>query len=118
MLISRTILIYLALGLIIPFSMERIGGLLREKTTGRGASEESYESGIKAEGDTWMPQYLRYYIYALVFVLFDAETAVLFPWADAFHKIPPLLGIQAMVFIVLLLFGLLYAWKKGALKWE
>ena len=117
-MISRTILIYLALGLIIPFSMERVGRLLRVKTTSSGAMEESYESGIEAVGDTWTPQYLRYYLYALVFVLFDAETAMLFPWADAFHKIPPLLGIQAMVFILLLLFGLAYAWKKGALKWE
>jgi NADH:ubiquinone oxidoreductase subunit 3 (subunit A) len=117
-LISRTILIYLALGLIIPFSMERVGRLLRPKTTRQGAMEESYESGIEAVGDTWQPQYLRYYLYALIFVLFDAETAILFPWADAFHRIPPLLGIQAMVFVGLLLFGLLYAWKKGALKWE
>ncbi|WP_242968570.1 NADH-quinone oxidoreductase subunit A [Sulfobacillus sp. hq2] len=115
---ERIVAIYLILGLTIPFSMERLGRILRPKTDPDSALDTPYESGIAAEGDTWQPQYLRYYLFAMVFVLFDAETAILFPWADAFHQIPPLLGLQAMIFVALLLFGLVYAWKKGALKWE
>lgn len=114
---GRTIVVYLLLGMFIPFSMERLGRFFRSKTPPKGALDATYESGIEAEGDTWQPQYLRYYLYALVFVLFDAETSVLYPWADAFHRIPPFLGIQAIVFVLLLLFGLVYAWKKGVLKW-
>ncbi|PSR25590.1 MAG: NADH-quinone oxidoreductase subunit A [Sulfobacillus thermosulfidooxidans] len=111
------ILIFLVLGILIPVSMERVGRLLRTPSAQTRDRAVPYESGIEAEGDTWQPQFLRYYFYALTFVLFDAETAILFPWADAFHAVPPILGIQAIVFVGLLLFGLVYVWKKGVLRW-
>ncbi len=117
-MIDRIIVMYLALGLFIPFSMERMGRMLRSRAPHQGAMDDVYESGIEAQGDTWQPQFLRYYSYALIFVLFDAETAVLFPWADAFHRIPPFLGLQAMAFVGMLLLGLVCAWKKGALRWK
>jgi len=117
-MIGLTLVLFLAFGVTIPLSMERVGRWLRVPTvSSTGAMGRPYESGIQPEGDTWQPQYVRYYIYALIFVLFDAETAVLYPWADAMNRVPPMLGLQAVVFMAMLLFGLVYAWKKGVLTW-
>lgn len=114
---SLLLVIYLAIGLLIPISMERLGRFFRSPGTDDRQSRTVYESGVEALGDTWQAQSLRYYRYALLFVLFDAETAFLYPWADAFHAINPGLGVQAIVFVILLLSGLVYAWKKGAMEW-
>lgn len=114
---ATVLLLYLAIGLTIPISMELLGRMFRGPTVTEGSAQTLYESGIESLGDTWQAQSLRYYRYALLFVLFDAETAFLYPWADAFKKIPPILGVQAIVFILLLLLGLAYAWKKGVMEW-
>lgn len=105
------------MGLLVPLGMERVGRLLRPRGTPSVDHGAAYESGIVSTGDTWQPQYLRYYLYALVFVLFDAETAFLYPWADAYNRIPPIWGLEAVAFIVLLLLGLAYAWRKGVMEW-
>jgi len=78
---------------------------------------ETYECGIETVGDTWVQFKAQYYIYALIFVIFDIEAVFLLPWAVAYNQIP-LYGVIAMVlFIVLLADGLVYAWRKGDLKW-
>ncbi|HEY4690318.1 MAG TPA: NADH-quinone oxidoreductase subunit A [Anaerolineae bacterium] len=78
---------------------------------------ETYECGIETQGDTWVQFKAQYYIYALIFVIFDIEAVFLLPWAVAYNQIP-LAGLIAMiVFIVLLADGLVYAWRKGDLKW-
>ena len=78
---------------------------------------ETYECGIETEGDTWVQFKAQYYVYALIFVIFDIEAVFLLPWAVAYNQVP-LAGLIAMiVFIVLLADGLVYAWRKGDLKW-
>ena len=78
---------------------------------------DTYECGIETVGDTWVQFKAQYYIYALIFVVFDVEAVFLIPWAVAYNQIP-LAGLIAMiVFIVLLADGLVYAWRKGDLKW-
>jgi NADH:ubiquinone oxidoreductase subunit 3 (subunit A) len=78
---------------------------------------ETYECGIETVGDTWVQFKAQYYIYALIFVIFDIEAVFLLPWAVAYNQIP-LYGVIAMIlFIVLLADGLVYAWRKGDLKW-
>ena len=61
---------------------------------------------------------IRYYIFAMLFVLFDIETVFLFPWAVTFDKIGVIAFVEMMLFIVVLLVGYVYAWKKGALEWD
>ncbi|MGD8455971.1 MAG: NADH-quinone oxidoreductase subunit A [Anaerolineales bacterium] len=79
---------------------------------------ETYECGMETVGDTWVQFKMQYYIYALVFLIFDVEIIFLYPWAVAFNKLP-LLGVLAgVLFIFLLGDGLLYAWRKGALEWS
>jgi NADH-quinone oxidoreductase subunit A len=79
---------------------------------------ETYECGMETVGDTWVQFKMQYYIYALVFLIFDVEIIFLYPWAVAFDKLPLLGVIAGVVFIFLLGDGLLYAWRKGSLEWS
>lgn len=77
----------------------------------------TYECGIEPVGDSWAPFSVRYYIFALLFVIFDVEALFLYPWAVVFRELGGLGFIEMIVFIAVLLFGLIYAWAKGALEW-
>jgi NADH:ubiquinone oxidoreductase subunit 3 (subunit A) len=79
---------------------------------------DTYECGMETVGDTWVQFKVQYYIYALVFLVFDIETAFLFPWAVAFDVIPLFAVLEGVLFILILVGGLLYAWRKGALEWS
>jgi NADH:ubiquinone oxidoreductase subunit 3 (subunit A) len=79
--------------------------------------QETYECGIETVGDTWVQFKVQYYIYALVFLIFDIETVFLYPWAVAFDKLPLFAVFEGIIFILILLAGLIYAWRKGALEW-
>lgn len=91
--------------------------LLRPKKPSK-AKLDTYECGMETVGDTWVQFRSQYYIFALIFVLFDVEAVLLFPFAVAFNAVPLYAVIETIIFILLLLAGLLYAWRKGVLKWE
>jgi NADH:ubiquinone oxidoreductase subunit 3 (subunit A) len=78
---------------------------------------DTYECGIETVGDSWVQFKVQYYIYALVFLIFDIETVFLYPWAVAFDAIPLFAVFEGVIFIMILMGGLLYAWRKGALEW-
>jgi NADH-quinone oxidoreductase subunit A len=78
---------------------------------------DTYECGMETVGDTWVQFKVQYYIYALVFLIFDVEIIFLYPWAVAFDRLDLLGVIAGVLFIFLLGDGLVYAWRKGALKW-
>jgi len=79
--------------------------------------QETYECGIETVGDAWVQFKVQYYIFALVFLVFDIELVFLFPWAVAFDKLPLFAVMEGVLFITILLVGLLYVWRKGALEW-
>ena len=79
---------------------------------------DTYECGMETVGDTWVQFKVQYYVYALVFLIFDVEIIFLYPWAVAFDRLDLLGVIAGVLFIFLLGDGLLYAWRKGALKWS
>jgi NADH:ubiquinone oxidoreductase subunit 3 (subunit A) len=79
---------------------------------------ETYECGIETFGDTWVQFKAQYYIFALVFLIFDVEIVFLYPWAAAFDQLPLFAVIEGVIFILLLVAGLLYAWRKGTLEWQ
>ena len=83
-----------------------------------GERELTYESGMEPIGAAWIQFNIRYYMFALVFVIFDVETVFLYPWAVAFHRLGILAFIEALVFIAILVVALAYAWRKGALEWS
>ncbi|MDQ6993421.1 MAG: NADH-quinone oxidoreductase subunit A [Mariprofundus sp.] len=78
----------------------------------------AYECGFEAFEDARMQFDVRFYLVAILFVIFDLESAFLFPWAVVLHKIGLFGFVEMMMFLVILLVGYIYAWKKGALEWE
>jgi len=79
--------------------------------------QETYECGIETVGETWVQFKVQYYIYALVFLIFDVEAVFLFPWAAAFDQLPLFAVVEGIIFIVILIGGLVYAWRRGILEW-
>ena len=79
--------------------------------------QSTYECGIETIGDTWVQFKAQYYLYALVFVVFDIEAVFLLPWAVAYDQLPLYAFFEAVIFILILLLALVYAWRKGALRW-
>ena len=80
--------------------------------------EEAYECGIKTEGPSWVQFRVGYYLFAIMFLIFDVETVFIFPWAVVMKSMGLPAFIEILIFFIVLGLGLLYAWKKKALKWE
>lgn len=102
--------------------MVTIGGLITSRMIQtRKASPEKelpYECGIDPVGKSWIQFKASYYLYALVFVVFDVETMFLYPWAVKFQQLGLFGFMEMIVFVGILALGLWYAWKKGALEWK
>lgn len=79
---------------------------------------QPYESGMTPYGPGTRRMSVRYYLIAVLFILFDVEIVFFLPWAVVFRKLGWFALIEMLVFIVILLVGYIYAWKKGALEWE
>ncbi len=77
-----------------------------------------YECGLESSGDSWVQFRVQYYIYALLFVIFDVEVVFLYPWALIWKQLGPLAFAEMMLFLAILAVGLIYAWRKGVLEWE
>lgn len=78
----------------------------------------TYECGVETVGDTWVQFRVQYYIYGLVFLVFDVEMVFLFPWALAYHQLDFFAFGAGFLFIFLLADALIYAWRKGVLNWK
>jgi NADH:ubiquinone oxidoreductase subunit 3 (subunit A) len=79
---------------------------------------DTYECGVETEGDSWVQFNFRYYLVALIFVIFDVEVVFLYSWAVAFPDQLLVGFIEALTFIAILVVGYLYAWRKHALEWR
>ncbi len=106
---------------IVAFALPIIGllmaWLLRPKKP-NPAKNSTYECGVETIGDTWVQFKAQYYLYALIFVVFDVEAAFVFPWAVAYNKLGVYALVEMVLFVAILLGGLLYAWRKQALDWH
>lgn len=78
----------------------------------------TYECGIPAVGSTEVNTNIRFYIYALLFVIFDVEVLFVYPWAVSARGLGTVALVEMLIFLGVLFVGLIYAWKKGALEWE
>ena len=106
--IAGFILVFTALiatRLLAPFAKERAKGL-------------SYECGMLPIGRNWAQVHVRYYLIAILFLIFDVETVFIFPWAVTFIGLPDFIFYEMLVFIGVLALGLAYAWKRGVLEWK
>jgi NADH:ubiquinone oxidoreductase subunit 3 (subunit A) len=79
---------------------------------------DTYECGVETEGDSWVQFNFRYYLVALIFVVFDVEVVFLYSWAVAFQQDLVVAFVEAITFISILVIGYLYAWRKQALEWR
>ncbi len=91
--------------------------LLAPRVRSRG-KDQIYECGMQPIGQGWNQLNLRYYLYAIIFLIFEIEAVFLFPWAVISQKLGHFAFWEMMLFLAMLLFGLAYAWRKGALQWE
>jgi NADH-quinone oxidoreductase subunit A len=78
----------------------------------------TYECGLESKGDAWVQFKSEYYLYAIVFLIFDVETIFLLPFAVAFTGLPAGAFVAMLIFLSLLVEGLIWAWKKGVLTWK
>jgi NADH-quinone oxidoreductase subunit A len=79
---------------------------------------EAYECGIPTRGKSWMQFKVGYYLFAILFLMFDVETVFLFPWAVVVQDLGVYGLISIFFFLVILVLGLAYAWREGALEWK
>jgi NADH-quinone oxidoreductase subunit A len=80
--------------------------------------QQTYECGVETVGDTWVQFKVQYYIYGLIFLVFDVEVVFLFPWAVAYNQLDLFAFFAGLLFIFLLTDALIYAWRKNALQWS
>ena len=113
----EAIIVFLLAGVTLIVVANFLSNLISPKSDNL-QKREPYESGIKTIGPTWVQFKVGYYLFAILFLVFDVEVAFVFPWAVVFKEVGVVALVEIIIFLVILGLGLLYAWKKGALKWE
>lgn len=115
------IVLFFVVGIALPAVSLTAGWILRPSQPS-AAKSITYESGADPFGDSWVQFNVRYYLFALLFVIFDVETLFLYPWAVAYDLLRHAVGIfvlfEMLVFLFFLIIGLLYAWRKKVLEWK
>jgi len=113
-----TILVFMLFGgAFVLLNMVAIGRLLRSKTDYTEQKSTAYECGEPTFGSAFVRFDIRFYVLALVFVIFDVEVLFLFPWAVVLKDLGPLALVEAAVFVLVLAVGLAYVWRKGDVDW-
>ena len=111
------LIIYLLLGFAFIGGLFGVNYLVRER--GRDPLGGSvYECGMETIGTPYVSPNIRFYVYCLIFLIFDIETAFILPWAVKFKDLGMTGFIEMLIFIAILFVGFVVAWRKGALKWE
>ena len=108
--------LFFIVGLIIPVGAIAAAWILGPKKP-NPIKQTTYECGIETVGESWVQFKAQYYIFALVFLVFDVETVFLFPWAVKLGQLGLFAVIEGIIFILILIAGLVYTWRKGMLEW-
>jgi len=108
--------LFLIIGIIVPIVPLVLARFISPRKP-NAIKQSTYECGIETVGESWVQFKAQYYIFALVFLLFDVEVVFLFPWALTLNKLPLYAVVEGIVFIGILVSGLVYAWRKGMLEW-
>lgn len=111
------ILVFIVIGVAIGVIAQGLGFILGPKRPDP-AKNSAYECGFPAFDDARLPFDVRFYLVAILFIIFDLETAFLVPWAVVFRQLGWFGLISMAIFLGLLVIGFIYEWKKGALEWE
>jgi len=112
-----TVGVFAAVGVLLVAALLGVAAILRP-TNPTASKSMTYECGVDPVGSGWSQSYVRYYIFGLLFVIFDVEAVFIFPWAIILERLGWFGLAEMFVFIFVLLLGLIYAIRKGVLRWE
>lgn len=108
--------LFLVVGAVVPTGAIVLSWIVSPKKP-NPIKQSAYECGMETVGVNWVQFRAQYYIFALVFLVFDVETVFLFPWAVSLGRLPVFAALEGGLFIMILIAGLVYAWRKGMLEW-
>lgn len=108
--------LFLVVGVIIPIVPIAFSALVAPRKPNL-IKQSTYECGMETVGESLVQFKAQYYVFALVFLVFDVETVFLFPWALAMNQMELFVVVEGIIFILILLAGLVYTWRKGLLEW-
>jgi NADH-quinone oxidoreductase subunit A len=111
-----TVAIFGGAAVLLVVLMLGLGALVRP-TRPQAQKYIVYESGSDPSGDGWSQSQIRYYIFALLFVMFDVEAVFIFPWAVKLEQLGTFGLVEMLIFVFILALGLVYAWRKQVLRW-
>ena len=109
---------FLVLGIAFVGGAFVVSWLIRPKVPTEAVKNSPYECGEVVKGNARIQFNVRYYLFALIFVIFDVEVLFVIPWAVVFKQMGQIAYFEMAIFILVLALGLVYAWKKGALEWQ
>lgn len=110
------VLVYIAVSAVMILAALTFGRLVRPHRPSE-QKNSTYECGEEAIGTSWIQFNVRFYVIALIFLIFDVEIAILFPWATIFREMSLLALVEILVFVGILIVGFAYVWAKGDLEW-
>jgi NADH-quinone oxidoreductase subunit A len=113
--LTAAVFIAVAVGLASAFL--GLSSLVRPRRPSSPDKRIAYESGVDPVGEGWSQSQIRYYLFALLFVVFDVEVVFIFPWAARLEEYGGFGLVEMGVFVFVLVLGLVYAWRKGVLRW-
>ncbi|MFV1960903.1 MAG: NADH-quinone oxidoreductase subunit A [Acidimicrobiia bacterium] len=108
---------FAALGAVLVLMMLGVASILRPNNPTK-AKQLTYECGVDPVGSGWSQSYVRYYVFGLLFIIFDVEAVFIFPWAILLEDLGVFGLVEMLFFIGMLVLGLVYAIRKGVLRWE
>ena len=114
---SEAIIVFLVAGIVFVGG-GMIASVLLAPNSKNKHKDDPYECGLPTEGPTHVQFKVGYYLFAILFLIFDVEMVFLVPWAVVMKSVGGVAFVEALIFLVILGLGLMYAWKKKALEWE
>jgi len=114
---TEAIIVFILSGIVLVAGANFLSNLISHKSD-NPQKRDPYECGMETIGPTWAQFKVGYYLFAILFLIFDVEVAFLVPWAVVFKTVGTVALVEILIFLIILGLGLLYAWKKQALKWE
>lgn len=114
---TEAIIVFILSGIVLVAGANFLSNLISHKSDNL-QKRDPYECGMETIGPTWVQFKVGYYLFAILFLIFDVEVAFLVPWAVVFKTVGTVALVEILIFLIILGLGLLYAWKKQALKWE
>jgi NADH-quinone oxidoreductase subunit A len=114
---SESLVLFFIVGVVLVGGAVLFSSFIAPRISQSPVKFEPYECGIPSEGFAWIQFNVGYYLFAIVYLIFDVETVFVFPWGVVMRDIGIRAFIEIVIFFLILGLGLLYAWKKDALKW-